>query len=132
VAEPPAKNSGQQSRRWTVVGSGILCGLLALVVIYTKPRAFRSPLAIVVLAAIGLAALLLQITLYNRQESQPLRAPQWLNFVGIACAVLALFADVLHFSRQLAQTMAFGAIAAFSISGAVIMHGLRKRRVAPK
>lgn len=110
----------------------MLCGLLALVIIYTKPRAFRSPLAVVVVAAIGLAALLLQIALYNRQQGESLRAPTWLNIVGILCALAALFGDVLRMRPQLAQAMAFGAIGAFSISGAVIMHAFRKRRTAPK
>jgi uncharacterized membrane protein YdcZ (DUF606 family) len=132
VAEAPASNSGPKSRRWTVIGAGILCALLALVVIYTKPRAFHSPLAVVVLAAIGLAALLLQTTLYNRQQSQPLRAPKWLNILGILCALLAVFHDVLGLRPQIAQAMELGAIVAFSISGAVIMHSLRKRRIAPK
>jgi uncharacterized membrane protein len=132
VPEPPNNNSGAQSRRWTVVGSGVLCGLLALVIIYTKPHAFRSPLAVVVVAAIGLAALLLQMALYNRQQGESLRAPTWLNVVGILCALAALFGDVLRLRPQLAQAMAFAAIGAFSISGAVIMHAFRKRRIAPK
>lgn len=129
MAEPSTHNSG---RRWTVVGAGILCGLLALVILYTKPRAFHSPLAVVVVAAIGLAALLLQITLYNRQQNEPLRAPKWLNIVGILCALIAVFGDAFGLRAQIAQTMALGAILSFSISGAVIMHSLRKRRMAPK
>lgn len=129
MAASSAHNSG---RRWTVIGAGILCALLALVVIYTKPRAFHSPLAVVVLAAIGLAALLLQTTLYHPQQIQPLRVPKWLNILGILCALLAVFHDVFRLRPQIAQAMALGAIVAFSISGAVIMHGLRKRRIAPK
>lgn len=132
MPEPSINNSGSRSRRWTVIGSGVLCGLLALVIIYTKPRAFRSPLAVVVVAAIGLAALLLQLAIYNRQQGNPLRAPKWLNVIGILCALLALFADVLRVRPQLAQAMAFGAVGAFSISGAMIMHAFRKRRVVPK
>jgi hypothetical protein len=128
VAELSANHS-RLFRRWTVLGAGVLCGLLALVVIYTKPRAFHSPIAVVVVSAIGLAALLLQTTLYNHQQTEPLRAPKWLNILGILCAMLALFADVLRFPAQLALAMAFGAIGAFSISAAVIMHALRKRRV---
>lgn len=115
-----------------MLGAGILCGLLALVILYTKPRAFHSPLAVVVLAAIGLAALLLQITLYNRQQGEVLRAPRWLNILGILCALIAVFHDVLGLRPQVAQALALGAIVAFSISGAVIMHALRKRRIAPK
>jgi len=129
VAEAPTHNSG---RRWTVLGAGILCGLLALVVLYTKPRAFHSPLAVVVLAAIGMAALLLQINLYNRQQSEPLRAPKWLNILGILCALIAVFGDAFGLRAQISQTLALAAILAFSISGAVIMHSLRKRRIAQK
>ena len=129
VAEAPAHNSG---RRWTVLGAGILCGLLALVVLYTKPRAFHSPLAVLVLAAIGLAALLLQISLFNRQESVPLRAPKWLNILGIVCALAAVFGDAFGLRAQLRQILALAAILVFSISGAVIMHSLRKRRIESK
>ena len=131
VSESPS-NARPWSRRWTVLGSGVLCGLLALVVIYTKPRAFHSPLAVVVVAAIGLAALLLQTALHNRQQREPLRAPTWLNVIGILCALAALFADVLRLRPQLAQAMALGAIGAFSISGAVILHALRQQRITSK
>jgi uncharacterized membrane protein len=132
VPEPPVHNSGPQTRRWTVLASGVLCGLLALVIIYTKPRAFRSPLAVVVVAAIGLAALLLQSSLYNRQQARPLRAPRWLNVIGIFCALISLFSDVIGLRPQLAQAMAFAAIGAFSISGTIIMHALRKGRIAQR
>ena len=128
MPEPP-NNSGPWSRRWTVIGSGVLCGLLALVVIYTKPRAFHSPMAIVVVAAIGLAALLLQTALHGRQEQIQLRAPRWFNLLGILFALIAVFADVLRLRPQLALAMAFGAIGAFSVSGAIIMRALRKRRI---
>jgi membrane associated rhomboid family serine protease len=81
----------------------------------------------VVVAAIGLVALLLQIALYNRRQSQPVPVPSWLNILGILCAALALFAGPLHLRPQLAQAMAFGAIGAFSISAAIIMRAMRKR-----
>ena len=58
-------NSALRSRRWTVILSGLLCGLLALVVIYTKPGAFYSPIAVMVVAAIGLAAVLLQLRFFE-------------------------------------------------------------------
>jgi hypothetical protein len=44
-----------------VIAAGLLILALALVVIYTGPRAFVSPIALVVVAAIGVAALLLQV-----------------------------------------------------------------------
>ncbi len=115
------------SRRWTVIASGLLCLGLALIVMYTRPSAFLSPLAIVVVAAIGLAAVLLQLQFYNRGQSRPVRAPMWLNVVSILCAVGALFADFLRLSSQVAQTMALGAIVGFSITSAIILHGFRKR-----
>jgi hypothetical protein len=41
------------ARRWTVIASGLLLLALALVVIYTEPNAFDSPVALVVVSAIG-------------------------------------------------------------------------------
>lgn len=127
----PGPNSGT-SRRWTVIASGLLCGLLALVVIYTKPNAFYSPIAVMIVAAIGLAAVLLQLRFYNREQAQPLHAPVWLNIVGILFAVAALFSDVIHLSPALAQVMPLGAIAAFSISSALVLHAFRKHRMTAK
>jgi hypothetical protein len=131
MPETSALNSGRP-RRWTVIASGLLCGLLALVVIYTKPRAFYSPIAVMIVAAIGLAAVLLQLRFYNREQSRPLRAPVWLNLLGILFALAALFSDVLRLRPALAQVTALGAIAAFSISSAIILHGFRKHRIAEK
>ena len=45
------------------MAAGLLLVALALVVIYTSRGAFFNPLALVVVAAIGLAALLLQLRL---------------------------------------------------------------------
>jgi hypothetical protein len=55
------------SRRWSVIAAGLLIFAIALVVIYAGSNAFHSPLAAVVLAAIGLAAVLLQLRL--REDS---------------------------------------------------------------
>ncbi len=96
--------------------------------IYPKPNAFRSPLAVVIVAAIGLVAVLMQLRFYNRQQTKPVRAPVWLNILGIVFAVAALFADVLHLSSDMAQLMALGAIGSFAISSAVILQAFRKRR----
>jgi len=125
-------NLALRSRRWTVILSGLLCGLLALVVIYTKPGAFYSPIAVMIVAAIGLAAVLLQLRFFNRQQSQPVHAPVWLNVIGIVMATLALFSDFLHLSWQLGQIMALGAVGSFSISSAIILHAFRKHRVMSK
>ena len=120
------ETTNRKSWRGTVIASGLLCLGLALVVIYTGPRAFLSPLAVVVLAAIGLAAVLLQLHFYNREQSKPVRGPVWLNVLGVLFAVAALFADVLRLRPQVAQMMALGAIGAFCISSAVILHSFRK------
>jgi ABC-type Mn2+/Zn2+ transport system permease subunit len=121
-------DSRSNSRRWTVIASALLCCGLGLVVIYTKRNAFFSPLAVVVVAAIGLAAVLLQLRYYNREHSNPVHAPMWLNIVGVAFALTALFADFLDLSGQIAEVMALGAVGSFAISSAVILHAFRKRR----
>ncbi len=117
-----------RARRWTVLASGTLCGLLGLVVIYTRPSAFNSPIAVMIVAAIGLAAVLLQLRFYNREQPKPLHAPLWLNLLGIVLAVLALFSDVFHLRPSVAEMMPLGAIGAFSISSAVVLDGFRRRK----
>ena len=97
---------------------------LALVVIYTSRRAFMSPLALVVVAAIGLAALLLQLRL-RRDVQAPVHAPFWLNVLGLVCAVAAVFADVLHLTSNLMLITALGAVICFAISGVTVLHALR-------
>jgi hypothetical protein len=120
------------SRRWTVIASALLCGGLGIVVMYTRRNAFSSPLAVVVVAAIGLAAVLLQLRFYNRESTTPVRAPVWLNILGVGCALGALFADLLRLGPQAAEAMALGAIGCFGISSALIMHAFRKHRVSSK
>jgi ABC-type uncharacterized transport system permease subunit len=129
VAETSASS---KNRRWTVIASGLLAALLALVVIYTKADAFRSPIAVMVVAAIGLAAVLLQLRFYNRQQLHPVHAPLWLNVLGILLAVIALFSDALHLARPVGQMAALGAVGAFAISSAIILHGFRKHRILVK
>ncbi|MBZ5719578.1 MAG: hypothetical protein LAO03_04275 [Acidobacteriia bacterium] len=119
-------------RRWTVIASGLLCGLLALIVLFTERRAFYSPMAVVVVAAIGLAAVLLQLQLRNRDQAVAVHPPVWLNVVGIALALAALFADVFRFSLQVTQLLALGAVGSFAISSAIILHAFRKNRAVPK
>jgi uncharacterized membrane protein len=120
------------SRRWTVITSGILCCGLGVVVMYTRRTAFFSPLAVVVVAAIGLAAVLLQLRFYNREHTHPVQAPMWLNVLGVLFALTALFADLLRLSGQMAEVMALGAVGSFSISSALILHAFRKRRIPSK
>jgi len=112
------------SRRWTVIAAGLLILALALVVIYTRPSAFLSPLALVVVAAIGLAALLLQVRF--RRDLPNIRSPLGLNVLGILCATASLLADYLRLPRSLLEAVAFAAVLCFGISGALILRALRR------
>ncbi len=113
-------------RRLTVIASGLLCGALALVVIYTRRSAFFSPLAIVIIAAIGAAAVLLQLWLRNREHSEAVHPPTWLNALGISLAMVALFSQRLGLSSQVTQLVALGAVGSFAVSSAIILHAFRK------
>jgi hypothetical protein len=121
-----------KSRRWTVIASGLLCGGLALVVGFTDRAAFASPLAVVVVAAIGTVAVMLQLRFRNRKESTVVHPPVWLNVLGIGFAMAALFADHLRLSAEIGQLMALGAVGSFAISSAVILHAFRRDRIASK
>jgi FtsH-binding integral membrane protein len=116
-----------KSRRWTIFAAGLLLIALALVVLYTSRGAFFSPLALVVVAAIGLAALLLQLRL-RHDIGSPVRAPMWLNVLGLIGAVAAVFADILHLSDGLMLVASLGAVVCFSVSGIVVLHALRKQK----
>jgi cation transport ATPase len=116
-----------QPRRWTILAAGLLLVALSLVVLYTSHVAFFSPIALVVVAAIGLAALLLQLRL-RQGLSATVRAPLWLNIVGSVFAIAAVFADMLHLSANVMLLAALGAVAAFAISGIIVLGALRKPR----
>jgi len=122
---PSSDASG--TRRWTVIASALLCCALAVVVLYTNRSAFFSPLAVVVVAAIGLAAVLVQLRFYNRERAQAVRSPFWLNLLGIVFSLCAFFSDFLRLSPELAQVMALGAVGSFGVSGAVVLHAFRKQ-----
>ena len=122
-APPTSGSASKVSRRWTVIASGLLLLALALVVIYTGPNAFYSPVALVVVAAIGLAALLLQVRF---RRDLPIFSPLWLNVSGIVCALASMFADYLRMSRGMLDLVAFAAVFCFGISGSLILHSLRK------
>ena len=123
----PIRPRGPRSRRWTIVAAGLLLLALALVVIYTSRSAFSSPLALVVVAAIGLAALLLQLRLRKDLTTQ-VRAPLWINILGLLFAIAAVVADGFHFSANLMLVAALGAVVCFAISGTAILHNLRKKK----
>jgi hypothetical protein len=87
-----SKPDRNMRRQPTLIAAGLLLAALALVVIYTNRGEFMSPLALVVVAAIGLAALLLQLRLRPGLSSS-VRGPIWLNAIGVVFALAAVFAD---------------------------------------
>ncbi len=123
----PAPTPAPKPRGWSLVAAGLLLIALAVVVIYTSRPAFSSPLAMVVVAAIGLAALLLQLRL-RKDLVNPVHAPLWLNVLGLLFAITAVFADVLHLSAGWMLVAALGAVISFGISGVAVLHALRKKK----
>ncbi len=124
----PSNSDSSRPRRWTIFAAGLLLLALGLVVLYTNSRAFSSPLAIVVVAAIGLAALLIQLRL-RKDLGTPVHAPLWLNVLGLLCALAAVFADRLHFNASMTQVAALGAVVCFAVSGVVVLRALRKKKI---
>jgi O-antigen/teichoic acid export membrane protein len=122
-----ASNPGPapKPRRWSIVAAGLLLLALALVVIYTSRSAFSSPLALVVVAAIGLAALLLQLR-FRTQGSGRVRAPLWLNVLGLIFALAAVVVDILHLSANVMLVAALGSVLCFAISGTAVLRARRK------
>ena len=133
MTEDPSKpDLDPQRHRATIIPAGLLLVALALVVLYTSHRAFMSPVALVVLAAIGVAALLLQRRLRPNPsipDRHSFRGPLWLNLVGVLFAIGALFADVFHLSPALLVIAALAAVVSFAVSGIILLSGLRKRGV---
>jgi hypothetical protein len=123
----PNPASASKPRRWTIVAAGLLLFALALVVIYTSRTAFFSPLAMVVVAAIGLAALLLQLRL-RRDIGVPVRTPLALNGLGLLFAVAAVLTDVLRVNSRIMVMIALGAVLCFAISGVIVLRALRKQQ----
>jgi uncharacterized membrane protein len=124
----PNSTPQPKSRSWGVISAGLLLLALAIVVLYTSRPAFSSPLALVVVAAIGLAALLLQLRL-RKDPRTPVHAPLWLNVVGLLFAGLSIFADVFHLRATLLLIAALGAVLCFATSGIVVFQALRKPRI---
>ncbi|MFZ0298370.1 MAG: hypothetical protein WAM13_08475 [Candidatus Sulfotelmatobacter sp.] len=146
---PPTTGPTPQPRGPTIIAAGLLLAALALVVLYTSRRAFLSPLAMVVVAAIGVAALLLQRRLRPDLRSdlrsdlhsdlepaaQPstgqypsTRAPLRLNAAGVVFAIAAVFADVFHLNPAMMVITALAAVISFAISGIIVLKALRKSR----
>jgi len=127
VPGAPSNSDPNPRRRLTLVAAGLLLLALALVVIYTNRGAFFSPLALVVVAAIGLAALLLQLRLRPDLASSG-RGPLWLNGLGVVFALGSVFADFLHLNSALMLIAALAAVVSFAVSGFIVLKALRKRR----
>jgi hypothetical protein len=125
--ESPNPAPDPRSRRPTIVAAGLLLVALAFVVIYTNHGAFLSPLALVVVAAIGLAALLLQLRLRPGLHSS-IRGPLWLNLMGVGFALVAVFSDFLHLNSVVMLIAALAAVVSFGVSGIIVLRALRKRR----
>lgn len=120
-----------QPRGATIVAAGLLLAALALVVLYTSRGAFLSPLALVVIAAIGVAALLLQLRLRPGLSSSTRtssRGPLWLNAMGVVFAGAAVVADVLHLNAGIMLIAALAAVVSFAVGGIIVLNALRKRR----
>lgn len=124
-----------QPRGPTIIAAGLLLAALALVVLYTSRRAFLSPVALVVVAAIGVAALLLQRRLRpdlrpaeqsSSSQASSARGPLRLNAAGVAFAIAAVFADLLHLSPAIMLIAALAAVISFAISAVIVLKGLRK------
>lgn len=128
MSQAPSNASAEpKPRRWSIIAGGLLLISLAVVVLYTSRPAFFSPMALVVVAAIGLAALLLQLRL-RKDLTGTVRAPLWLNVLGLLFALAAVFADLLHMHANFMFVAALGAVVCFAISGVKVIHSLRKQR----
>ncbi len=115
-------------RRKTVIAAGLLCGVLAVLVTFTDRKAFFSPLSVVIIAAVGAAAVLLQLRFNNEDGKRTIHPPVWLNILGVGFAIAAILSDRLHFSAQTAQILALAAVGAFAVSSTIILQAFRKQR----
>jgi drug/metabolite transporter (DMT)-like permease len=128
VSEPASNpDVPPKPRGWALVAAGLLLLALALVVLYTGQRAFLSPLALLVVAAIGLAALLLQLRL-RKDLDKRIHAPLWLNVLGLIFAVSAVLTDFLHLSSNIMLVTALAAVVCFGFSGMSVLRSLRKQK----
>lgn len=132
VGDNSNPGTSPQRRRTSIIAAGLLLAALGLVVIYTSHGAFMSPVALVVIAAIGVAALLLQFRLgadsqtVTAEQHGHGRVPMWLNVLGVVFALGALFEDVLHMSPAFLLMDALAAVVAFAASGIILVGQLRK------
>ncbi len=127
-------NLGSNTRSRTVGGviaSGLLLAALALIVLYTSRPAFLSPLSMVVVAAIGIAALLLQFRLLPEAVSSNAKASHrrslGLTALGVVFSLGAVFGDLIHFKSWFMLATGLAAVFCFAISGIGLLNVLRKR-----
>lgn len=123
--------SDKSERRWNVILSGLLIGTLAIIVTFTNRAAFLSPVAVVVVTAIGLVALMLQLR-FRYRDSARARAPMWLNIAGTLFAFTAFFGDFLRLSPDIAEVIALLAVGCYAVSGGIVLHELRRQRALTK
>jgi uncharacterized membrane-anchored protein len=114
-----------------VITSGLLIGTLALVVTFTSRANFLSPIAVMVVAAVGAVALMLQLRFRYREVTSNVQVPLWLNVFGVIFALSALFGERLRLGGMI-EVISLLSVFCFAISGAFILHELRKQRTAPK
>jgi hypothetical protein len=83
-----------------------------------------------VIAAIGMAALLLQLRLRPGLSSNATssRGPLWLNALGVIFAAVAVCADVLHLTPAIMLIAALAAVLSFAVGGIIVLNALRKGR----
>ena len=133
----------KSERRWNVILSGLLIGTLAVIVTFTNRAAFLSPIAVVVVTAIGVVALMLQLR-FRYREMTMVRAPMWLNIVGTVFALTAFFGDFLRLSPGVAEVVARGdgtegalaaaidrVLASEDLRQAAASHGIRLQATDP-
>lgn len=120
---------GPKHRRWTVIASGLLIGALAVIVTFTSRAAFLSPAAVVVVAAVGVMALMLQLRLRYPEHAGKIHLPSWLTLAGGILAIAAFLRDWLHLQTGIAEIVTLAAIGCFGVSGALVLHSLRKSRI---
>jgi hypothetical protein len=131
LANSSVPGSGPPPRGATIVAAGLLLAALSLVVLYTEGGAFLSPVALVVIAAIGVVALLLQLRLrpdLSASARVSSRGTLWLNVLGVIFAVGAVFADVFHLRPAVMLIASLVSVGCFSISGVIVLKGLRNPR----
>jgi uncharacterized membrane protein YgdD (TMEM256/DUF423 family) len=121
----------QRRRRWNVITSGLLIGTLAVIVTFTSRAAFLSPTAIVVVAAVGVVALMLQLR-FRYGDTSGVRSPMWLNMAGTVFALTAFLGDLFSIRSGILEVLALLSVGCFVFSGAIVLRELRKHRAVPK